>query len=258
VCGPRAHRRRRFSEFHDRNALSSLARCPRRAAYDPIMLSRPSASSRAVTPCPPGSRVRARGLRRPCSWSSPLAPAFHRPGAGAALECAGAASRVALARNQRGAQASLLTKAALPVKPRFRIDRRPGPHTVPARLPCTCRGLRRRRSCSLPRPALATRRLGGGAALARAGAARKWRRHETGALRRVFPLGVRAARAAHRTRIRDQVPERSGGHGTSAKTFAGGGPRSAGPRCPCGVMTLKRARARGRSMEHEAHCSFYR
>ena len=42
------------------------------------------------------------------------------------------------------------------------------------------------------------------------------------------------------------------------KTFAGGRRRTNGARCPCAIMTLKRAQARGRSMEHEAHCSFYR
>jgi len=62
------------------------------------------ANGQAATARPPDSRARAWRFRRPCSWSSPLAPAFHRPGAGAALECVCAASRVALARNQRGAR----------------------------------------------------------------------------------------------------------------------------------------------------------
>jgi len=42
------------------------------------------------------------------------------------------------------------------------------------------------------------------------------------------------------------------------KTFAGGRPRSDARRCPCGVMTLKRAEARGKSSEHDLGCSFHR
>jgi len=38
---------------------------------------------------------------------------------------------------------------------------------------------------------------------------------------------------------------------------AGSGKRSGKPRCPCGAMTLKRARARGRTFEHEPSCTFY-
>jgi hypothetical protein len=30
------------------------------------------------------------------------------------------------------------------------------------------------------------------------------------------------------------------------------------PRCPCAVMTLARANARGKSREHQPECSFYR
>jgi len=41
------------------------------------------------------------------------------------------------------------------------------------------------------------------------------------------------------------------------KTRAGGAPRSNGKRCPCGVMTLKRAQARGKSSEHDPSCLFY-
>lgn len=41
------------------------------------------------------------------------------------------------------------------------------------------------------------------------------------------------------------------------QTFAGGRPRGKSKRCPCGVMTLKRAQTRGRSTEHETHCTFY-
>ena len=43
------------------------------------------------------------------------------------------------------------------------------------------------------------------------------------------------------------------------KTFAGGRPRKRGvPRCPCKLMTLKRAMARGKSSQHDPGCSFYR
>jgi hypothetical protein len=42
------------------------------------------------------------------------------------------------------------------------------------------------------------------------------------------------------------------------KTFAGGRQRKAGARCPCAIMTLRRAQARGRSAEHDPTCSFYR
>lgn len=41
------------------------------------------------------------------------------------------------------------------------------------------------------------------------------------------------------------------------KTRAGGRPRSSAKRCPCEVMTLKRAQARGRSYEHDPSCKFY-
>ncbi len=41
------------------------------------------------------------------------------------------------------------------------------------------------------------------------------------------------------------------------KVRAGGRPRSNAKRCPCGVMTLKRAQARGRTYEHDPSCSFY-
>jgi hypothetical protein len=40
------------------------------------------------------------------------------------------------------------------------------------------------------------------------------------------------------------------------KTFGGGRPRKNGARCPCAVMTLKRAKARERSSEHDPSCSF--
>lgn len=42
------------------------------------------------------------------------------------------------------------------------------------------------------------------------------------------------------------------------KTYAGGRPRSQARRCPCEVMTLKRAQARGKSWEHDPSCPFYR
>lgn len=42
------------------------------------------------------------------------------------------------------------------------------------------------------------------------------------------------------------------------KTFAGGRPRQKGARCPCKVMTLRRAKARGRTSEHDPSCSYYR
>jgi hypothetical protein len=41
-------------------------------------------------------------------------------------------------------------------------------------------------------------------------------------------------------------------------TTNAGRPRSSKPRCPCGAMTLKRAKARGLSSEHDPSCSFYR
>jgi hypothetical protein len=40
------------------------------------------------------------------------------------------------------------------------------------------------------------------------------------------------------------------------KNRAGGRPRSTKKRCPCGVMTLKRAQARGREPAHEPGCDF--
>lgn len=43
---------------------------------------------------------------------------------------------------------------------------------------------------------------------------------------------------------------------TLEQRTAGGRPRSNAKRCPCGVMTLKRAQARGRTAEHEPGCSF--
>ena len=44
----------------------------------------------------------------------------------------------------------------------------------------------------------------------------------------------------------------------SRRTFAGGRPRIDAPRCPCAVMTLKRAQARGKTSEHLPTCAFYR
>jgi hypothetical protein len=41
-------------------------------------------------------------------------------------------------------------------------------------------------------------------------------------------------------------------------TTNAGRPRIPGPRCPCEVMTLARAQARGKSSEHDPNCSFYR
>jgi hypothetical protein len=42
------------------------------------------------------------------------------------------------------------------------------------------------------------------------------------------------------------------------KTQGGGRPRKSGSRrCPCQVMTLKRAKARGKTREHEPGCDFY-
>jgi hypothetical protein len=38
----------------------------------------------------------------------------------------------------------------------------------------------------------------------------------------------------------------------------GGRPRSDAPRCACGMMTLKRAEARGKSSEHDPACEWYR
>jgi hypothetical protein len=45
--------------------------------------------------------------------------------------------------------------------------------------------------------------------------------------------------------------------GAKRETFGGGRPRSA-ERCACGLMTLKRAQARGRSPEHGEACPFHR
>ena len=41
-------------------------------------------------------------------------------------------------------------------------------------------------------------------------------------------------------------------------TTNAGRPRSNAKRCPCEVMTLKRAMARGKSSEHDPSCPFYR
>jgi hypothetical protein len=41
-------------------------------------------------------------------------------------------------------------------------------------------------------------------------------------------------------------------------TTNAGRPRSGSQRCPCGVMTLKRAQARGRTYEHDPSCAFYK
>lgn len=41
-------------------------------------------------------------------------------------------------------------------------------------------------------------------------------------------------------------------------TTNAGRKRSKSQRCPCQVMTLKRAMARGKSSEHDPSCSFYR
>ncbi len=42
----------------------------------------------------------------------------------------------------------------------------------------------------------------------------------------------------------------------------GGRPKKKGKRCPCGAMTLKRARDRadrnGKGFGHDPHCSFYK
>jgi hypothetical protein len=38
----------------------------------------------------------------------------------------------------------------------------------------------------------------------------------------------------------------------------GGRPRIDAERCPCAVMTLKRAQARGKTSEHDPSCTFYR
>lgn len=37
-----------------------------------------------------------------------------------------------------------------------------------------------------------------------------------------------------------------------------GRPRSEAPRCPCGIMTLTRAQARGKSFDHDPSCPWYR
>ena len=210
------------------------ARCPRRAGYEPNAQSRPGASGRAVTPCPPDSRARARGLRRRCSCSSPptalaarrlgavrclraaaasrsrvrrlparrprrgatsrtrsRGPARERPGghaASARLPCTCKAASPALlvlfaAPRTRGSSAQRpcggLRAAAASRIPRRDVSplevpaarlraehaagatrERPAGHAAPARLPCTCRRLRRRCSCSSPPPALASRRPG--------------------------------------------------------------------------------------------------
>lgn len=44
-----------------------------------------------------------------------------------------------------------------------------------------------------------------------------------------------------------------GGHRKGA-----GRPRTRKQRCGCGIMTLKRAVARGKSSDHDPSCSFYR
>jgi hypothetical protein len=43
------------------------------------------------------------------------------------------------------------------------------------------------------------------------------------------------------------------------RSQAGGRPRTKARRCPCGAMTLKRAKARGRTaLGHDPACEFYR
>ncbi|SPF37313.1 hypothetical protein SBA4_20036 [Candidatus Sulfopaludibacter sp. SbA4] len=44
------------------------------------------------------------------------------------------------------------------------------------------------------------------------------------------------------------------------KTYGAGAgrPRTDAPRCPCEIMTLARAQARGKSSEHDPSCPFYR
>jgi hypothetical protein len=54
------------------------------------------------------------------------------------------------------------------------------------------------------------------------------------------------------------ISEAARAMGRRRKTFAGGRPRIDAPRCPCAVMTLKRAIARGKTGEHDPSCSFYR
>ena len=36
-----------------------------------------------------------------------------------------------------------------------------------------------------------------------------------------------------------------------------GGRKLIGPRCDCGLMTLTRAKARGKSAEHDPNCAFH-
>ena len=58
---------------------------------------------------------------------------------------------------------------------------------------------------------------------------------------------------------RSTLPSRTARQMSRArKTFAGGRPRIDAPRCPCAVMTLKRAQARGKTSEHDPSCPFYR
>ena len=58
---------------------------------------------------------------------------------------------------------------------------------------------------------------------------------------------------------RHTLPTRTARRMSRARvTFAGGRPRSEGPRCPCAIMTLRRAEARGKSPEHDPTCAYYR
>ncbi|HJT87750.1 MAG TPA: hypothetical protein VJ732_07830 [Bryobacteraceae bacterium] len=57
---------------------------------------------------------------------------------------------------------------------------------------------------------------------------------------------------------RSLVSEAARAMNAARKTHAGGRPRSRAPRCKCGVMTLARAQARGKSREHKPYCTYYR
>jgi hypothetical protein len=231
TCGARA-RGRGFENAAPRRLLP--VRCPHRAAT-----SRARGSG-------PGARV-ARRLRRVRQTSAHVQGGF--AGAARALrrrsrsrlgDPAPVRCRRALARNHRGAQASLPTKVVPPVKRRFRIEsshagfsrspprwlragravgaRRPRGRAVTARPPgsrARVRGLRRRCSCSSPPFTLAISPTRRAVQCARVAAASRMPR-------RAFfsPLGVPAAqayapnaqsapgaRAARRPRRARQIPE---------------------------------------------------
>ncbi len=74
--------------------------------------------------------------------------------------------------------------------------------------------------------------------------------------RSLTPEDARAMRAKAKPRKLD--PGAASAMSKARSVYGGGRPRSGADRCPCQVMTLRRAEARGLSWEHDPSCSFYR